>query len=68
MQRSNFLVVKSATRFDPNSNVIKLNVLYYPLVAPMLRKRLFPTYCTPRALLSKPSYYNASLKGLIAKV
>lgn len=68
MQRNNFLVVKSAARFDSNSNVIKLNVLYYPLVMPMLRKRLFPTYCTPRALLSKSSSYNTSLKGLIAKV
>lgn len=68
MQRSNFMSVKSTTKFDINSNVLKLNILYYPLVAPILRKRTFPTYCTPRALLSKSTNYSDLLKELVNKV
>jgi hypothetical protein len=60
--------VKSATKFDHTSGVTKLNVLYYPLVAPILRKRVFPTYCAPRNLLNRPSSYTDLFKKVMAKI
>lgn len=68
LRRNNYWTVKSSTKFDNVSGVTKLNVLYYPLVVPILRKRIFPTYCAPRNLLSKPSSYTKPFKKVIAKI
>lgn len=68
LRRNNYWTVKSVTKYDVTTGVTKLNVLYYPLVSPILRTRLFPTYCAPRNLLNKPSSYTESFKKVMAKV
>jgi hypothetical protein len=68
IRRNNFWTVKSATKFNDSSGIAKFNVLYYPLVSPILRKRMFPTYCAPRRLLYKPTKYTEPFKKLVAKV
>lgn len=68
LRRNNYWTVKSTTKHDAVTGVTKLNVLYYPLVSPILRKRVFPTYCSPRNLLNQPSSYTESFKKVMAKV
>lgn len=67
LQRSNIWVVKSSSNINTISGIVKLNILYYPLVTPLLRKRIFPTYTFPRALLNKPSIYSSRFKNIISK-
>jgi hypothetical protein len=68
LQRSNFWVVKSNSAHSTNSGSVKLNILYYPLATPLLRKRIFPVYSSPRTLLNKPAVYNTKFKDLISRV
>lgn len=68
LQRSNLWVVKSNTSHNTTSDLTKLNVLYYPLIAPLLRKRVFPTYMFPRVLLNKPTTYSLGFKSTISKI
>lgn len=35
---------------------------------PILRKRMFPTYCAPRNLLNRPSNYTPEFKKVVSKV
>lgn len=66
LQRSNFWVVKSSS--NNSSSGVQLNILYYPLATPLLRKRIFPVYSSPRGLLNKLNSYNNTLKKLISQV
>lgn len=46
--KDNFLVVKSSSSIDPHTNITILNVLYYPMYAPFMRKRKQPAYLSRR--------------------
>lgn len=67
LQRSNFWVVKSNSYTNNASGVAYLNILYYPLVTPTTRKRIFPVYSWPRGLLNKLMMYSNKFKNLISK-
>lgn len=68
LRRANYWTVRSSSRYDTMTGVTKLQLLYYPLVAPLLRKKRFPTYCAPRGLLNRPSSYTPAFKRVISKV
>lgn len=68
LRRNNYWAIKSTTKFDSITGVAKLKVLYYPLVSPLLRKSVFPTYCAPRNLLSKVGVYTKPFKTVMAKI
>jgi hypothetical protein len=68
MHRSNYHVVRTVTKLEPSSGILKLKCLYYPLVAPLLRKKLLPRYCLPRWTLNKVGYYNNNFRALIDRL
>ena len=53
LMKNNYMIVKSVSNVDQSTNVITLNILYYPLYAPFLRKKAQPTYLVRRSLLNK---------------
>lgn len=68
LRRSNYWTVRSSTKFDARTGVTRLNLLYYPLVAPLSRKRVFPTYCAPRRLLNRPSSYTPAFRRVVSRI
>jgi hypothetical protein len=53
LMKNSFMVVKSYSNFDSASGVVNLNLLYYPIFTPTLRKKSQPTYLLRRSLLNK---------------
>ena len=53
LMKNNYMIVKSVSNVDQSTNVVTLNILYYPLYAPFLRKKAQPTYLMRRSLLNK---------------
>ena len=54
------MVVKSSATIDPSSSTVKLNIIYYPIHTPYLRKKIQPTHSLRRLLLNK--VYGADFK------
>jgi hypothetical protein len=67
LRKKRYWVVKLTTRSDLQSSFKKVNLLYYPQINPISRKRVFPVYCAPRNLLSKKAVYSDAFKKFIAK-
>jgi hypothetical protein len=68
LSRNNLLVVKFQAKENAASKFAQVNVLYYPLVVSTSRNRVFPTYCLPRKILSKPQNYNTDFKNVLSKI
>jgi hypothetical protein len=51
--KNSFMAVKSISKLDQNTGVINLNLLYYPIFEPFLRKEAQPTYLLRRSLMNK---------------
>jgi hypothetical protein len=56
MRADNYFVVRLNTSVEPYSGRVQVKVLYYPLAAPLVRVKLFPTYLRFRSLLNHLSF------------
>lgn len=67
IQRNNYIVVKSSLKVN-NLGTPQLKILYYPIMAPIERNKVFPRYCALKRTLNTPKNYNIKFKQLLSKI
>lgn len=65
LKRNHIFIVKSSSKLNYITGAIDLKILYYPLAAPLLYKKIFPTYCFPQKLVNKSVYFEKNFINFI---
>jgi hypothetical protein len=68
LRRNNYWIVKSSMKYNSYSGIINCKVLYYPLIMPIVRKKIFPTYGAFRSILYKVTGSSSSLEKLLYRL